>query len=359
MATPQSNLMDMFSRFSSTGSMPSDMFNFNGGGASSTIRSGVENVGTFNSSTGAAPGVPAGTPPGAVPPANSGAPYPIATNYDYQHGHPQSQYPIGSKTDLGGNNTAVPTLDPGFTGQFYSWLQSQLGGGATPFNMATPLPGGGSTQAGQLNAPLSDINSMLQNFYKSGTGGPAGSGLDTLQSEAHGGQAFNVSPEWQAMVAAQQKNIQQNQAQLKEQFAGSGALGGTEYGTAMSNFMDQTTKDQNSLLAQLTQSSYENAQQRQMQASGELASGATAMGSQIQGLNQDAINRLQAEFIRTRPEYSPLLNQMFAGATTFPSVIGKSVGVGTLGAALSGSGTALSGVADLWKTIHDGSSGGN
>lgn len=346
------NLMDMFSKYGSQGSMPADMFNFSGGGPG-VPESHLMKAGEFSTQAPA----PA-TPPGVVPPVTgggAGTPPSYLNNYSNVGPTPfggQTGYPVGSKTDLGGGNMSVPTLDPKYTSQFYTWLQQQLGSGATPFNLSTPLPGGGTTGPGQLSAPLNDINSMLQHFYKGGTGAPGGSGLDTLQSEAHGGQAFNASPEWQAMVDAQQKNIKQNEAQLREQFGSSGALGGTEYGTAISNFWDQTTKDQNSLLAQLTQQSYENAQGRQMSAAGQLASGATAFGSTLQGLDQQSIDRLQAEFIRTRPEYSPLLNEMFAGATTFPSVIGKNVGVGTLGAALSGSGTALSGVADLWKTIQ-------
>jgi hypothetical protein len=60
-------------------------------------------------------------------------------------------------------------------------------------------------------------------------------------------------------------------------------------------------------------------------------------GELTQQLGQEAIDRAYQEFIRTRPEYNPLLSQMFAAAFTFPPIYspGKGVGMGSEIAALA------------------------
>lgn len=61
------------------------------------------------------------------------------------------------------------------------------------------------------------------------------------------------------------------------------------------------------------------------------------MGQYFQGQNQAAIDRQLQEFMRTQPEYFPLLNQLFGGATTFPGMISPNAtsGVGAvIGSAL-------------------------
>jgi hypothetical protein len=74
----------------------------------------------------------------------------------------------------------------------------------------------------------------------------------------------------------------------------------------------------------------------------------------LQGYDQASIDRLLAEFIRTRPEYGPLLNAIFGMATTFPPYLGGSYGLGAGGALLGSAGSIMSGAADLYKTIRPG-----
>ena len=67
-------------------------------------------------------------------------------------------------------------------------------------------------------------------------------GMSNLLNIANNG--VSALPEWQSMVAAMGQNTAQNQANLQEQFAGMGDLAGSPFGTAMSNYMQQTNLDQ-------------------------------------------------------------------------------------------------------------------
>ena len=311
--------------------------------------------------TGASPvGAPA-TPPGVVPPANQ----PINTTGPqvnpksgtgpFDPSNPTGQ--LGGVLNAGSGNATVQSLYPGFTNQFYNWLQSQMGQGATPFNLSAIMPSSGqATTPGSLSAPLTDINQMLESFYKTGTGGPAGT--STLESMAQTGNPTDVGPAWQAMLAAEQQNTDRNAANLREQFAFGGNLKSSPFAGAMDQFYQQNTLNQNAQLTAAEQQAQEAAAGRQLTAGQDLTQGATSMGQELQGLDQQAIQNMLAEFIRTRPEYSPLLGAEGGAATTFPPTISGNVGVGGMGGAISSAGTALSGIADLWSSLSKSSSGG-
>lgn len=263
-------------------------------------------------------------------------------------------------------STAAP-LVPQFTGDFYNWLQSQIGQGATPFNMSSFLPStGGQTAPGSLSAPMTPILSQLEQFYTTGKGGPAGT--DALAQMAQTGNPTDVGPAWNAMVASQKQNTDVNLAKLREQFASQGTLAGSPYASGVSQYMEQTNLDQNALLAQMQQQASEAAAGRQLTAGSELTQGAGQLGQLLQGMDQASIQSMLQEFIRTRPEYSPLLNSMYGAATTFPptnfssgssglmSLLGSAgtlAGMGAsgaaagLGAAGAGSGTGAAILAGL------------
>ena len=235
---------------------------------------------------------------------------------------PGTGVPTGSSTSGGivkqGNlgATAAP-LVPAFTGDFYNWLQTQIGQGATAFNQSAFLPStGGQTAPGSLTAPMTPILQQLEQFYTTGTGGPAGT--DALAQMAKTGNPTDVGPAWNAMVASQQQNTDINLAKLREQFASQGTLAGSPYASGVSQYMQQTNLDQNALLAQMQQQASEAAAGRQLTAGGELTQGAGQLGQLLQGMDQASIQAMLQEFIRTRPEYSPLLNSMYGAATTFP-----------------------------------------
>lgn len=206
----------------------------------------------------------------------------------------------GGKNDMGGNVFTAPTYDPAFTSSFFQMLQGLLGGG-------------------------SNLQGDLLSFL---SGGPTNiPGASSLASMAQTGNPISALPEWQKMLDAQQRNIGQNQANLKEQFAFAGDLASSPFGTAMTDYMTQTTKDQNALLAQLEQQAMEAAMGRELQASTSLTGLAGAE--------------------------SQFLDQLFAsGATASPSLFTKSK-TGGLSGLLGGVGSLLGGIGSLGSSASE------
>jgi hypothetical protein len=246
------------------------------------------------------------TDPGIVPP--SGGPTPP---FPGANANPGDLTSTGIGARLPGNQYQARTIDPSFTSQLDAWLRSQMGQGATPFNLSAILPSTGeATAPGTLTAPDNPILKSLEEFYTKGTGGPLP----------------GVLPMWQSAMKSMEIPIQQQLANIKEQFGARGALGSTEMAQAMETFGAQTAADQESLLGQLT-----------LQA----LPGMETTGMNQQSLDQKSIDNLVQEFIRTRPEYSPLLGEEFGFGTTFPPTYSNQKGVfGT--AFLSGLGGGLS-----------------
>lgn len=89
-----------------------------------------------------------------------------------------------------------------------------------------------------------------------------------LQRWAENGQPVNALPAWQSYVDAMQRNIQSDQAGLMEMFNQSGGYQSTSFGNAAVDYMTQTAKDQNALLAQMGYQSLSDAMSRQFQAGG-------------------------------------------------------------------------------------------
>ena len=247
------------------------------------------------------------SPPGIVPPVNQPAP-PLGNTGSPTGGGGL----VGGQEKLGGGVKTDPTLDPNLTTQFYSWLQSQVGQGAAPFDLSTILPSTGqATAPGTLNAPLNPLEQMLNSFYEGNSSGVNAS----------------ILPMWNSQLAALQQPIQQNLADLREQFGSQGALGSTELGTAASNYLSQTATSEQALLGQDTLQALPILQQQ---------------AGQIQSDDQAAINNLLQEFIRTQPGNNPLLSTEFGASTAFaPTNKQTNFGQEFLNAAGSASGTAL------------------
>jgi hypothetical protein len=145
---------------------------------------------------------------------------------------------------------------PGLSSEWGTYLQSQIGQ--------------------SVNEQANPLMQQLSQFYQTGQGG--GPGMQSLATIAN--QGISALPEWQSMIAAMQPNIQQNEAQMKEQFAGMGDLAGSPFGTAMSNYASQTALGENSLLAQLQQQNIGT----QVGAAEYLQTGAQDMSNQLQQL---------------------------------------------------------------------------
>jgi len=336
--------------------------------------------------------------PGTVPGFPSYAGYPFGqAGYNNLNAQPGS---VGAADKLPGGAGTTPTLDPLFTQDLDSYLRGQMGAGISPFSLSSYLPStGGYTSPGQVSAPLTPLLSQLSQFLQTGQGG--GAGANTLASLAAngglsgilgslaqtGGQTgalgqigqtggltgnlgqfaasgmpTDVGPEWQAMVAAQQNNIGQSQANLKEQFASMGDLSSSSAANAMGLFNAQTTADQNSLLGQLQANASESAAGRQLgalqggvqsqlasllpslatqlsagqggvgtelSAAGNLQGLGAQLGGTLQGLDQNSIQALMQEYFQTTPQENPLNNEMFGLGTSFAPTYTRQGGVGS------------------------------
>lgn len=250
----------------------------------------------------------------------------------------------GSGGNLQGGNQLVPTMDPNLTSTFMQWLQGQLGQGIAPFNLSATLPTGGTTTAGAVSAPENQVLQQLQSFLTGGSSTtPGASGLTQMATT---GDPTSQIPAWQAMVAAMGQNTAQNEANLAEQFGTTGSLGSSEYGTAMANFQNQNTLNQNALLGSMQATASENAANRELSAQQGLQSEAGSMSQYLQGLDQSSITNLYNEYMATLPQTNPILSMLGTSALTEPSVAGSSGGslLGGIGSLLSGLGSAALGV---------------
>jgi hypothetical protein len=167
------------------------------------------------------------------------------------------------------------------------------------------------TQPGQLTAGENPLLQQLQNFFMGGSSSVPG--MNTMQTIAN--QGISALPEWNAMVNAQQQNIAQNAANLKEQYGFMGNLAGSPGATGLSNFYQQTTADQNALLGQLQQ---QNILQGQLPLIQNLFGGAQQMAGGLQGLDQQAIQNMYNEFQRVSPQNNPMLPYIQGLATLYP-----------------------------------------
>lgn len=225
-------------------------------------------------------------------------------------GNQVTPYPVGSTTQIGGGLETTPTMDPSFTGNFYSMLQSMLGGGAGLQNQLLQFLSGG----GPSNIP----------------------GANQLENMSQTGGLISALPEWQSMVAAMGQNTAQNEAQLKEQFAGMGALDSSPFGTAMSDYLQQTNLNQNALLGQLDTQAMQQATQNELTASTSL----TGMAGQE----------------------SQFLDQLFSSAATSSPGVAKKGGssslLGGIGSLIGGAGSAAGGIGSLLSSLGIGAGAG-
>jgi osmotically-inducible protein OsmY len=209
------------------------------------------------------------------------------------------------------------TMFPNLTADMFQFLQNNVGQGATPFNLSAILPSSGQASApGSLTAGPNPILQGLMDYYSGGkpSASPGAAGLDSMSKT---GNPIDQMPAWNAMIQAQQRNTDQNAAALREQYAFAGTLKGSPFAQGIQDFYNQNTLNQNAMLTQATAQAGENAANRQLSASSTIQQNAQQLGQLFQGMDQNAINSMLQEFIRTRPEYSPLLNAMFAASTSY------------------------------------------
>jgi hypothetical protein len=166
-----------------------------------------------------------------------------------------------------------------------------------------------------------------------------------MQNLATTGDPISQMPAWQAMIGSEQQNIQQNAAQLKEQFGSMGALSSSNAADAMSQFFQQTALGQNAQLTQATATAQENAANRMLQ-TGEFGIGTeSGVGQLAQQLDTQAISTLMQQYEMNLPQFNPMLNLESSFATTYPGVYTKQGGVGS--ALLGSAGSLMSGASEL------------
>jgi hypothetical protein len=135
---------------------------------------------------------------------------------------------------------------------------------------------------------------------------------------------------WQSEVSAMNQPIQQQYADIKEQFGAQGALGSSEMAQAMANYGAQTAASEESLLGQLTLQALPQEQ---------------SMAQAVQSLDQESITNLYNEFIRTQPQYNPLIGNIETASTTYPPIYTKQGGIGS--ALIGSAGGILGGLASI------------
>ena len=246
--------------------------------------------------------------PGIVPTTPGGSLPVDSSNY---YGGSSAAMPYGSAYQPGNANPisqgflTMPTFSPYDTAQYSTYMQSQIGKGIDPFNLSTSLPSSGqATQPGQLNAPMNDVYQQLQQFL---TGAPSSMpGASQATQMAQTGNPVDQTAAWQAMIASQGQNTANNATNLREQFAGMGALDSSPFGAAMQQFYNQNTLNQNQQLTSATATAQENAQNRELQAQQGTQALASGVGSNIQTIDQSAINNMLQEFNYTQAQNNPL-----------------------------------------------------
>lgn len=244
---------------------------------------------------------------------NPTASNPWSVNYTGAPGWPAGTglTPNPGSENIGHSLTATGLQFPGLSTDFASYLTSQIGQGMNPFNLSTMLPTGGATMPGQLTPGLDPLTSQLQNFYMTGQGG--GPGAQTLSTIAN--QGISALPEWQAMIQAQQGNINTGAANLKEQMGFMGDLAGSPTSSALSNYYTQSQLGQNALLGQLQQ---QNILQGQIPVAQSLFGGQSTLGQNLYGYDVNAVQNMYNAYMQAQPQYNPMLQYIGGLATMYP-----------------------------------------
>ena len=251
-----------------------------------------------------------------------------------------------------GQYVAGGPISPDFTNQLLAYFSSQIGKGATPYGGTAALPStGGVTDPGQLSAGMTPLLAdLLQQFQ----GAMAGTGGGTLGEMVKTGMPVSQTAQWAKMQSAMERQYRMGEANVAEGFAAGGGMTSSPYGQAMADYNLQAAREKAAMFGGMETTALESARGRQVQALNLLYPAAQKLGELFQGMDQAAINRTLAEFIRTQPEYGPLLNLIYGLATTFPPYLGKSTGIGATGAVLAGAGSIAQAGLDIYKTIWPG-----
>lgn len=202
----------------------------------------------------------------------------------------------GTGSGTGGTGTGTGGTGTGGTGSANPF---------PPISIDTGTPGGG------IGALTSSPDAFLADSTND---------LGYLRGIAsNAGYATDSTPAWQAMIDAQQRNIDRTAANLGEQFNVSGNRFSSVFGDAMTDYYSQTGLDQNALLAQMTLASQEAARGRELQAAGQL-------GSQgFQGASQLSNQGFQALMNSSNQAYGTAQNMFNASQNAAQQLLANSM----------------------------------
>lgn len=233
-------------------------------------------------------------------------------------GIPASAYAPGGAMNPnwnGGAGGTAPNYSPAnaFSPQGAgSTLPNMFGQGSTGVNSGTNIAGGGGNIfGGPGSAGTGGTGTTGTGTAGVGAGQPGTSGAGMTPDQAlaalagntgyltsiaqGGGNPVDASKAWQSAVAAMQQQIQTGAANLAAQFAGSGNLDSSAFGTAMQQYMNQAQLQENALTAQYGFQSATDAQNRLLSAAGQLNTGAQNALSQLSGQAYGATEATQAQ----------------------------------------------------------------
>lgn len=225
-------------------------------------------------------------------------------------GNPGTNPPPGGGGGTGGGGTGGGGTGTGGGGTGTGGGGTGTGGGGTGANPFPPIsidpgtPGGGIGNYSAPDAFLAD----------------SANDVGYLRGIAeNAGYATNATPAWEAMTAAQQRNIDRMAAQLGEQFNVSGNRFSSVFGDAMTDYYSQTGLDQNSLLAQMTLAAQEAARGRELSAAGQL-------GNQgFQGASQLSNQGFQAQMQQGQQAYGTAQNMFNASQNAAQQLLQNSM----------------------------------
>lgn len=206
-----------------------------------------------------------------------GQPAPANANFQNQ------MFPTGGFQGQTGNYSPVavpPNYSPSSIG--VQGLQAP-----SPYQVGQ-LQAPGAYQVGQLQAP---------GAYQVGQLGQVGQ-AQTPQFQQQNIDPIDQTSAWQAMVGAENRNVQEQAANLGAQLDTSGNRFSSAFGTSMSDYYSQTAATQNAALTQAQTQAMEQAQQLGVQAGEQTQSlGASAAQQQMSLQQQQA---LQGQSLQTQ-----------------------------------------------------------
>lgn len=176
-------------------------------------------------------------------------------------------------------------------------------------------------------------------------GGIGANALSQLSSQDYGSQMLQQQQQLQAALAMLQSGGAAANQLAGYSASGTQQLGGQAYGAGSQVYGAESgaASQQAQLSLLMDQLGLSTANQLNTGWNQNLQSG-LGIGTNQYQMGQSQINNMYQEFMRTQPQYNPLLQMMYSGATGYPSMMMPGYQPGALGGIMSGLGGLLGGV---------------